>query len=224
MASALAGCSLIDAAADDSVRADGSPDTDAAAADGDGAQAGCTLTDDFEDGVAAAMWNPFDDADAHVREANGVLEISFTGDVLDEWAGYELAQPIDLAEGEVRIEVRSAGGSFTGLEVWFDDMVLGLYTEDVETLIGEVSGTDSNDGSDGVPFDPLVHRVWRIRTLDGAVYWEVSQDGDQWDLVHTQAIPFPLDAVTIVVEAGGTLGEPTAGIESFAATPTGCAE
>jgi len=221
MASALAGCSLIDAA-DNGGHGDGTPRDDAAAG-GDGAPGGCSIADDFEDGLKAAIWNQFDDEDAQVREANGVLEISFSG-LIDAYAGYELAQPIDLTEGEARIEVRTAGGTFTGLEVCFDDMELELYTEDVDTLIGEVCGTDSNDDVDEIPFDSLVHLVWRIRTQDGAVYWEVSQDGDQWDLVHTQAIPFPLDVVTIIVEAGGVEGDPSAAIESFAATPTGCAQ
>jgi hypothetical protein len=216
----LAGCSLIDAAGDGAAGRDGSPDAAVAAGD---AAPGCVLRDDFEDGQTGALWQPFNDTDARVREAAGYLEITFN-DSPDSWAGYQLAQPIDLTSGEVRIEVKAAGGVYTGLEVCFEEMELEIYAEDVETLIGAVSGTPIDDDSDEIPYDSAAHIVWRIRTDAGDATWEVSTDGDTWDTIHTQSAPFPLDAVTVLIEAGGGLGDPAAAIESFSATPTGCAE
>jgi hypothetical protein len=221
--SALAGCSLLDAVSDNGApagAADGSTGHDDF---GDASLPACALTDDFEDGFAAAMWDPFHDDDAQIREINGQLEISFTG-VDQSWAGYQLAGPIDLTRGEVRIAVNAPGGAYTGIEVCFDDEELELFAEDTETLIGGVTGTPDSDDCDEIPFQPGVHRVWRIRTEAAIAYWEVSPDGGDWTLVHSQEIPFPLDAVTILVEAGGVSGDPAAAIESFAATPADCAE
>ena len=221
--SALTGCSLLDAASDTGAPAGAGDASTGDDGSGDAALPGCALIDDFEDGIAAAMWAPFDDDDAQVREANGQLEVSFSG-ITDSWAGYEMASPIDLTRGEVRMTVNAPGGTYTGIEVCFDDMELELYAEDTETLIGGVSGTPDSDDCDEIPFEPGVHQVWRIRTEAGIAYWEVSPYGGDWTVVHSQEVPFPLDAVTILVEAGGVDGDPTATIESFAATPADCAE
>jgi len=218
-ASALAGCSLVDAASDTGAPAAGGDGS----GDDDGAPAGCALRDDFEDGVTAALWQSFNDDDAHVREVAGALEITFDG-LPDSWAGYRLADTIDFTEGEVEIEVKTAGGIYTALEVSVDDMELVLFTEDVDLLIGAVNDTPLDDDGDEILYDAGAHRFWRIRAQDGVVYWEASPDGGVWDTIHTQDVPFPLDAVTILVEAGGGLGDPGAAIESFSATPTGCAE
>lgn len=219
-AASLAGCSLLDAA-DDGPSAEAS--TDAAAARSDGAPAVCALTDEFADGVADARWEIDSDDDAGIRQVGGMLEISFTGSS-ESWAGYQLRAPIDLTEGEIRLTVTTAGGAYTGLEVRLDDMELAFYAEDVDSLIGEVIGTDASDDWEEIPYLPGLHLIWRIRTQDGVVYWEVSQDGAAWESIHMQPFPFPLDAVSVVIEAGGLLGDPPALIESFAATPTGCAE
>jgi hypothetical protein len=218
-AAALAGCSLLDAAST------GPGDrADAGALPGiDGAPGGCALEDDFEDGIPADIWDPYEDTGATLVEENGDVRVSFSGSS-EAWAGYRMVPVIDLTRGEVRVEVSAVGGVYTGFDVCVDDMELGFYVEDGTTLIGEVCGTDANDDSDEVAYDPGMHRIWRIRSQDDVVYWEASPNGDGWELIHSQPAPFPLDQVAVFVEAGGALGDPSARFESFSARPTDCAQ
>jgi len=183
----------------------------------------CRVIDDFEDGVTGAPWQAFDNGDATVSETAGALRVSFDGSA-EAFAGYDLRDRIDFTEGEVRVELQGAGGAYTGFDVCFGDMELALYVEDGENLIGEVLGTDSADEGGEIGYQPAIHRVLRIRSAEGTVYWEVSDTGEAWDTIHTQAAPFPLDDVAVTVEAGGTMSDPPAAFESFAATPTGCAQ
>ena len=215
----VCGCSLFDAAGGDGERAaDGAP-----AEPADAAATTCRLADDFEDSVTSATWVAFDDDDATVSETAGALRVSFTGSA-EAWAGYDLRDRIDFTEGEVRVEIQGAGGAYTGFDICFGEMELEFYVEDGESLIGEVVGTDSFDDLGEVEYQPAIHRILRIRSAEGTVYWEVSDTGDTWDPIHSQPAPFPLDDVTVTVEAGGTLDDPPAAFESFAATPTGCAQ
>jgi hypothetical protein len=217
-AAALAGCSLLDAAGTSSVPGD------AGALPGiDAAPGGCAVDDDFEDGIPADIWDPYNDTDATIVEANGNVRVSFTGSS-EAWAGYRMVPVIDLTQGEVRVEVSAVGGAYTGFDVCVDDMELDFYVDDGTTLIGEVCGTDANDEYDEVGYDPGMHRIWRIRSHDGVVYWEASPNGDEWELIHSQPAPFPLDQVGIFVEAAGVLGDPSARFESFSARPTDCAQ
>lgn len=218
----LAGCSLIDAAgggADGGGSSGG--DRDGAAGGGDAAAACRPIIDDFEDGVVADDWVAFNDEDAVVSEELGQLRIDFNG-TQEAWAGYDLRDRIDFTEGEVRVEVGTAGGMYTGFDLCFGDQELEFYVDDQDTLIGEVYGTDALDDLSEIPYLPGVHAIWRIRASQGVVYWEVSQLGDDWQLVHMQEAPFPLDDVTVTIEAAGTSGEPPASFDSFTALPTGC--
>jgi hypothetical protein len=102
-------------------------------------------------------------------------------------------------------------------------MELELYVLNGEILFGEVYNTDGADDYTDIPFQPELHRIWRIRSDGRLIHWEVSADGDEWELLHTQAPPFPLDDVLVAVEAGGESGDPPAAFASFATTPAGCA-
>lgn len=210
------GCSLVDAARGDDRAGDAAP-----GAGGDAATA-CGITDDFEDTAAGAAWVPYDDDGAAVAESGGALRVSFTG-TEESWAGYDTRDRFDFSEGEVRVEIDAAGGHYTGFDLCFGDMELELYIEDGETVIGDVYGTDEADAWSEITYDPILHRILRIRIADSMVHWEVSQTGEQWDPVHTQAAPFSLEDLLVSVEAGGTTGDPPAAFGSFVATPTGCA-
>jgi hypothetical protein len=223
VATALCGCSLIDAARESAETRDrAAPDGGGPGAPTDAAT-GCGVADDFEDGVTGAGWVAFDDDDAAVAETGGVLRVSFTG-TAEAWAGYDLRDRIDLTDGEVRVEIGLAGGAYTGFDVCFGGMELELYADDAETLVGEVAGTDSFDDWSEIEYQPAIHRIWRIRSAEGVVYWEVSETGAEWETIHSQAAPFPLDDVTVTVEAGGVTGDAAAAFESFAAMPAGCAQ
>ncbi|HEU5060969.1 MAG TPA: hypothetical protein VFU21_30775 [Kofleriaceae bacterium] len=220
-AAALCGCSLIDASGGGSDRDSGGGADGAAEAGGDAAGS-CRLVDDFEDGVIADEWVAFDEPDAAVVESGGAVRVTFSG--AEAWAGYDLRDRIDFSEGEVRVEVTSAGGLYTGFDVCFGDQELELWIEDGDVLTGETYNTDTADDSTSVVYDPEAHRFLRIRASGGMVYWEASPDESNWESIHTQAAAFSLDDVTVTIEAAGSSGDPPAAFESFSATPTGCAQ
>ena len=226
-AAALCGCSLVDAAGVAAGDAGSGGGSDGGGNGGDGGggdgPSGCRVVDDFEDGAIGDPWVAFDDDDATVSESGGALRVTFSGSEA-AWAGYDLRDRIDFSEGEVRVEIISAAGAYTGFDVCFGEQELELWVEDGETLIGEVWNTDAADDSTEVSYDPQNHVILRIRATEGMVYWEASPDGVEWESIHTQAAPFPLDDVTVTVEAAGRSGDPPAAFESFAATPTGCAQ
>lgn len=215
---ALGGCSLFDAAGDDGAESPGSD----AGTGGDG-QAACRIDDDFEDGVVDGAWIPYDEDDASLSESDGALRVSFSGDG-EAWAGYDLRDRFDFSEGATWIEIAEADGNYTGFDVYLGDAELELYVEDGELLIGEVYGTDALDDATEVPYVPAMHRILRIRATGGVVYWEASPDGGDWELIHMQGAPFPLDDVLVSVEAAGDSSDSPAAFESFAVTPTGCAQ
>lgn len=218
----LSGCSLLDAAGGPTGDGGSGGGGDGGQEPGDGST-GCRVVDDFEDGVIGDPWVSWNDDDATVSESGGALRVTFSG--ADEaWAGYDLRDRIDFTEAEVRVEIQAAGGSYTGFDVCFGDQELELWIEDGDLLIGEVYNTDTLDDSTVVNYDPDDHRILRIRSSQGTVYWEASPDGIEWESIHTQAAPFPLDDVTVTVEAAGQTDDPQAAFESFAATPTGCAQ
>ena len=218
----LSGCSLVDAAGDGTGSDGGLGGGDDAGGGGDG-PAGCRVVDDFEDGVIGDPWVSWNDDDATVSESGGAMRVSFSG-AGDAWAGYDLRDRIDFTEAEVRVEIVGSGGSYTGFDVCFGDQELELWIEDGDQLTGEVYNTDSADDSTVVTYSPNDHRILRIRASAGMVYWEASADGAEWESIHTQAAPFPLDDVTVTIEAAGQTEDPQAAFESFAATPTGCAQ
>ena len=213
---AASGCSLVDAAREGG--ADGG-----ASGGSDGAAAGCALTDDFEDGVAGEAWQPFEQAGASAEERDGALRVSFSSPS-PAWAGYTTREPVDLTEGEVRLDVASVGGEFTALEVELDGMLLVLYVRAGTYLTAEVAGTTASDFGIATSYNAVADRIWRIRTEGGFVHWESSRDGEGWASIHSQEAPFALDAVLITLDAGGLDGYPPAAFESIAIRPTGCAQ
>jgi hypothetical protein len=217
---ALGGCSLFDAAGEGDDQPGGGGSDGGAGGD---AQSACRIDDDFEDGLVAAAWVPYDDDDADWTETDGALRVSFSG-TEEAWAGYDLRDGLDFNEGETWIEIAEVGGNYTGFDVYLDDAELELYVEDGNTLVGEVYGTESSDDLTEVPYVPAMHRILRIRATGGVVYWEASPDGGDWELIHMQGAPFPLDDVLVSVEAGGDSSDPPAAFESFAVSPTGCAQ
>jgi hypothetical protein len=219
----LCGCSLLDAAGSDTGDGDTSGGGDAGGQEPGDASPPCQVVDDFEDGVIGDPWVSWADDDATVSESNGAMHVSFSG-ATEAWAGYDLRDRIDFTEAEVRVEIQAAGGSYTGFDVCFGDQELELWIEDGDQLVGEVYNTEASDDSTAVTYDPVAHRILRIRASQGMAYWEASPDGDEWESIHTQAVPFPIDDVTVTVEAAGEEGDPPASFEWFAATPTGCAQ
>jgi hypothetical protein len=215
---ALGGCSLFDATGGDG----SDPGGGDGGAGGDG-QSACRIDDDFEDGVVGGAWVPYDEDDAQLSESDGTLQVSFSGDG-EAWAGYDLRDRFDFTEGETWIEIAEADGDYTGFDVYLGDAELELYVEDGNTLIGEVYATESSDQLSEVPYVPAMHRFLRIRATGGVVYWEASPDRAEWELIHMQEAPFPLDDVLVSVEAAGDSSDSPAAFESFAAMPTGCAQ
>jgi len=66
-----------------------------------------------------------------------------------------------------------------------------------------------------VPFDAVNHHYWRMSEAGGAVSWQTSPDGTAWTTLATQASPFPLDDVSIVLGAGAVGANASPGTATF---------
>jgi hypothetical protein len=77
------------------------------------------------------------------------------------------------------------------------------------------NGTSSDDTT--VPYDPAVHRVWRIRESSGTSYFETSQDGSEGSFTIHRMLPSPalLDAVNVALAAGTLTADSNSGAAVF---------
>ena len=52
-----------------------------------------------------------------------------------------------------------------------------------------------------VTFDPVLHRWWKIKEVNGQTLWQTSPDGMSWTTHHTQANPITMTALFFNIAA-----------------------
>jgi hypothetical protein len=172
-----------------------------------------TLVDNFNDNaIDTARWvsvgNPPPSAE-RIRETNGRIEIRPAIGI----HGYSTllsSLKYDLTDSEVRVEVIQAlepAGCETSLNIALDVSKRLLITIRNRTIVfaQQVAGTWAT--LETLPYDAVAHRWLRLRERMGALYWETSVDGVEWQLCVRNASPFNVAAVLIDISAGG---QPTA--------------
>ena len=206
---AAAGCRLVDAAG-------GAERADAA---------GCStvpqLTDDFEDGVMAAVWMTYADTGAIVEEADGVLRVRYSG-AAEAWGGYITAEPHDLRGGWLAADVAQVGG-FTILELNAGDTKVQTYAEG-EAIFCTVMIDGETVSEFQTEYLPDRHVHWRMREEDGSIHWETSPDGDGWSQLVAYPTPIASDAVTLLLSGGGIDGDEPTEFESVEIAAADCAQ
>ena len=168
------------------------------------------------DALYGGWAGPVDPAIA-VAQRNGRLEITPRTNVATEgYRGIVSTGTIDLRGASVRAEVTPAGGGANtwlalvsgtnflvigreGSQMWFEQTVNGVRDFTVAS------------------YDPLAHRVWRIRqdmTTD-RILFELSPDGVTWTTARSIVRGFAVNLLRVELAAGSYQPEPAPGIAIF---------
>ncbi len=166
-----------------------------------------SISDDFDDGISAALWgDSFVSGSAAMLEAGGVLTLTpgttgagyaaYMTDDLYDLRTYsitvELVQPINnVSSTECSLEITdTAHSDFAGFSLSGGDL----------TLFSFVGGTNNVVAS--VVFNHNFHRYWRLWALGGYIFADTSSDGLNWTTLGGAGAPFPMDAVHLALKAG----------------------
>ena len=162
-----------------------------------------TLQDDFDDGTPAVAWDVDGDGNCQIREQDGRLGFAFP-DAGSAWCSYRSETFFDLRRSGFTVEAPLEDVSGVEHE-------MGLYLRrwqeaEFELEDGTLRGESQIDGNRAtlfeVEFDPVLHRYWRLRGDDTAMFWEVSSDNRDWQILgsHTDP-PLELDLARVELAA-----------------------
>jgi hypothetical protein len=162
------------------------------------------IQDDFEDGkLDANLWAKYATANAGVYEKEGVLEfdidISATPTSAYAWSQktYDASGCSAFVEISEVTKDSSAYSAFALTQSPGTYVAFVKYQGNLELKIGK-DGTDTELLI--VPYNPLWQRFWRLR-VHAAVHWDVSADGIAWTELLSAPLPFPMSAVTLLLQA-----------------------
>jgi hypothetical protein len=170
-----------------------------------------SLVDNFDSGLDTTVWDVNDPAwglggDAIVHVVNGQLNITVgTGGV---YGGIQCFEWFNLAGSEVIVQLVDAGNQalLSSHDVWpiwvVDTNGLGFGCEVQNGMMW--SGFPAGINGPTFPYDPNVHRWFRIRELDGIFYEEYSPDRVNWTTMfsHANTFGFVTTAVQLSIQAG----------------------
>jgi hypothetical protein len=165
-----------------------------------------SFSDDFENGVTGQIWdarswtNPYC---AYV-EQGGQLRFNHSGEAW-EGCGAVLAHGYDLTGDSITVEVPSISDEddfWTWLSLGHSD---GYYAE-IEVYQGQIRSLYAINHNEflmaSVPYDPAVHRWWRMREQAGQMLWQTSPDGTIWSTAVQLPNPFPVTALDVELGVG----------------------
>lgn len=180
--------------------------------------------DDFDDGIQSADWQLRDSNQCTVVEQDGRLSFAFPNSGESECT-YRSNTRFDLRASTISVEAPL-------LDVPDLEQCLKLQLSDGQDIEFELRGgalrgekTLIND--EGVlfevPFDAVAHRYWRFRGEGDTVFWELSADGREWQIMSSQqSLDWDLSAVTIDLVGdtnNGEVGNPGMGFDNLSITP-----
>lgn len=161
--------------------------------------ASATMTDDFDDGKRGTQWQVYEFGECKVRETDGRLGFEFPDSGAHECILQSTAL-YDLSASTITVEapLEDVDGIEQCLKVFLP------HGDDVEFELrdGKLRGEKQLDGDKdtvfSVEFDPRAHRFWRLRGDGSALYWEVSPDGREWQLMGSHLSPaLDIESVSI---------------------------
>lgn len=171
---------------------------------GGGAPAGhwcpaATFGQDFDEPPDGEAWFSIDGTGCAINYVDGALQFDLTAgtngtcshlarprfDLTGSSAGVELVEPLDTTD-----DALAALRLFADSENWLEMRVVG----GVLKVVPVVDGVSSTAWE--ATFVPTVHSLWRIREVDGNVYFE-AHDGANWAALLAMANPFDLTAVEV---------------------------
>lgn len=181
---------------------------DAAAVDAGGngiATCGKTgaIIDDFADGVPAYFWHPTSTYYGDVSETGGELVLTPSGGGV---IGYTATVAVDLRDAGIEVEVPTMLTAGTGASASFVAGNRGQAIRIVQrdgTLEAYIDRATGGPLVNDVPYDPVMHRWWRIMDAGDRVSIKTSPDGVTWSLFLTGSDVDFTGAVEVALVADG---------------------
>jgi hypothetical protein len=169
------------------------------------------FTDDFDDTVPDARWDPFDDPGVSVAETDGVLVVSIEAAVTDGWGGYSTAEAYALTNAELSVELVAATqqpdteSGFTITDAATGDEVgIAVASGQLVALHYDVA-QDIFQTLASIPYEPNAHRFLRIRTDSetSMIKFEYGSDERSWQELGTASTDIvALDPAVVELSAG----------------------
>jgi hypothetical protein len=162
-----------------------------------------TLVDNFNDNAQdTTKW--IASTTERLREVNGRVEIRPAPNAAASYY-YNSHEAYDLTGSEFQVELvrapfgeygvgasleaRTTSGDWVRFQVADGKLQCEVYIAQVWTQLADVS------------YDPVRHRWLRLRERLGTLYWEVSADGEEWEVVLDRS-PHPINLTAVKARFG----------------------
>ena len=165
-----------------------------------------TLRDDFDDGVIdPARWViDYPRTDISISEDAGRLTLAVAANAPPGGSVLRSAQTFDLTGSQVVVEVFTTARPQVAVEFFLtlnyaDRIQFNVFQGFLNTYLWGPGG-QSNRAEE--PYNPTLHRWWRIRHDAEAnlLHWETSPDGAWWKTHRSEAPPFPITSLAVLLD------------------------
>jgi hypothetical protein len=158
------------------------------------------LHDDFSTDQNGTLWNMWSDGGPTAKVTGGGLVITIPPSASDLGAGYDSNFFYDFTGAQAQTTVTSVADVDTILEVRdYNKVKLQMVVES-----GVLFAWTSTQGDIAqTPYNPAVHRHWRLREDSGNAYWEWSTDGTTWNELFHETDPLQPAHVLVLLAADG---------------------
>ena len=163
-----------------------------------------SLRDDFSGTTARSIWSSTGSNECLVSQDDELIILPMPDVGTDcgymSWIGHRLTE----AGVRVRASIESPESpSYAALHLIKDSthqLIMEVWQEQLRVVVS--NGGDFVDLAVG-GYQPDAHAFWRIRTDGTDVLWETSANGVDFDVLHTEPVPFELTGLQIAL-LGGT--------------------
>lgn len=155
-----------------------------------------TLSDNFNDNsINPALWK----TNGAIEEVNQRIEIRPLPSPNTNYGTCESVSTYDLTNSYFQLEVSQvlpfSGQTYIVVEAPGKN---ALYlTADAGFLRAMWELASVHQDLAAIPYDPVLHRWWRVREDAGVLYWETSANGKQWNTLVSKAYSFDVTACSV---------------------------
>lgn len=175
------------------------------------------LTDNFDDGTRAAAWTLLANNPVQVAETGGQLQVTLSTSGGAHYGGYDSTATYDLRDHCMYVTYVTTPTAEPAVEMQFGGRTavgtVGFVVHDgsIDPFVN--AGAFVSLGT--FTYDPVNDKVLRVRDDAGMMSWETSADGTTFNVVASQPDPIDVSAVTVILEAGTYMSEPSPGIARY---------
>jgi hypothetical protein len=171
----------------------------------DDQRATCMVDDFSTPSIDTRVWGIYQQPPTTIEQRDGAL-VSTLADGVAAYASVYSVQDIDFRDTAASVEVLEVP-DVEGAEVLLQWVVNNRYRHFIAVEAGRIYFGTQNGGdyeTRETPYDPIVHRHWRLRhDSDGdRVTYETSTDGASWVARHVSGRLIPLHEAYVELAAG----------------------